>query len=51
MYIEQATLPQFSESGTWTVDQISLRDAIGNMRTITTAELATAGYQVAFTNN
>ena len=39
-----ATFPQFSEAGTWTVAQVVLIDAVGNRRTYSTAELAQLGF-------
>ncbi|MBC8085994.1 MAG: hypothetical protein H7Z40_01915, partial [Phycisphaerae bacterium] len=36
--------PQFSEEGTWTIDNVSIKDAARNTRTFTTAQLFAAGF-------
>jgi len=37
------TMPQFSEPGTWTIGTAYLRDAIGNSRSLVTADLTAIG--------
>lgn len=41
-------LPQFSESGTWTLQYLLLVDQLGNMRFLSHADLVAAGYSPQF---
>jgi hypothetical protein len=43
------TLPQGSEKGTWSVGSVSLSDALGNNRMLTTTDLETANLPTGFT--
>ena len=40
----QIYFPQFSEPGVWTLDGVFVRDAVGNTRNYTAADLATLGF-------
>jgi hypothetical protein len=48
VYRSLMTVPQSSESGTWTVEEVSLVDLIGNTRTLTAAQLQAAGLPSSF---
>jgi serine protease len=50
-YQTTITLPQYSASGTWTVDSFSLVDMAGNRTSMTASQMATDGMQTTFTNN
>jgi hypothetical protein len=39
-----ATFPQFSESGIWTVEGVFVEDAVGNFKSYSTTELAQLGF-------
>ena len=43
--------PQYSEAGIWTVSEIRVYDAVGNIRTLLTAEIAAAGFPTQLTVN
>jgi hypothetical protein len=49
VYETTRSLPQFSELGTWTLVEVNLRDAAGNRKYWSEAELAAAGYDLSFT--
>jgi hypothetical protein len=49
VYRSQMTVPQSSESGTWTVEEVSLVDLINNTRTLNAAQLQAAGLPFSFT--
>jgi hypothetical protein len=40
----EISFPQFSESGTWILDNVYVTDAIGNNRTFSTTDLAAVGF-------
>src|SRR4030095_355584 len=39
-----ATFPQFSETGTWTVSSVFIEDVVGNTRSVNTTALAQRGF-------
>ena len=43
------TVPQFSQSGTWTVETVTLVDLINTTRFLTAAQLQAAGLPSSFT--
>ena len=44
----KATLPRTSAAGTYTIASVSLRDRVGNSKTITGEEVAAAGWEASF---
>ena len=51
VYRDVATLPQFSEHGTWTATQgMYLRDQVGNTHNLTRSEMASIGLPTTFHN-
>ena len=49
-YVAQATVPAFSEQGTWTLISLSLVDNAGNGVSLTPAQVASAGLPTTFEN-
>ena len=47
-YVAQATVPSFSEQGTWTLISLSLVDNAGNGVSLTPAQVASAGLPTTF---
>ena len=50
VYQKTLTLPQYSESGTWTVQSFWLVDMAGNFKSLTPADMQTAGLPTTFHN-
>ncbi len=51
VYVMLVTIPALAESGTWSVAYVFLRDGVGNNQSMSTSQLATAGFPTTFTNN
>ncbi len=49
VYQATVTIPQFVEEGTWTVCCLDLRDAVGNITVVHTAQLQAAGFPTQLT--
>ncbi|MBD2144907.1 hypothetical protein [Sphaerospermopsis sp. FACHB-1194] len=49
IYSDRLTVPQFSEAGIWTLDYFSLRDAVGNRKSLYLADLQLLGFPTQFT--
>ncbi len=47
-YALRVPVPQYAESGTWTIMYLRLVDCLGNSRTLNPADLAAAGYGTEF---
>ena len=47
-YSYQMTVPQYAESGTWTIDYVLLVDQIGNMKSESAADLAARSLPTSF---
>ena len=47
-YVGALTLPQFSESGTWTLRYVYVHDEVGNLRDYEFAELRLLGLPSSF---
>ena len=48
VYVGAVTLPQFSESGTWTLRYVYVHDEVGNLRDYGFAELSLLGFTGSF---
>ena len=49
-YTATVTLPQASEQGTWTLQDLILNDQVGNSQYLNTTQIANLGYPTTFTN-
>lgn len=49
-FVLSATLPQYAESGIWTVASVTIRDAVGNTANLTAADLISAGLPTTINN-
>lgn len=51
IYVFGLSVPQFAEQGTWTLRDAYLVDLAGNLRQLSKAELAAAGFATTFVND
>lgn len=50
LYVSTLTLPQYSESGIWTVEYLFLMDQVGNQRWLYSSDLASLNFSTTFSN-
>jgi len=51
IYVSKATLPRYSEQGTWTLEYLTLYDRVGNRREQSQADLISLGFPTEFRNS